>query len=165
MPYILNGAPLAPGRSFIIDDTNYSGAELLSWPREALEALPGMAWVEPVAPVLTAEDCLNALADLRWQKSQHFVFDGVMTQADAAIAVVNATLTNRDRRGVPAETLQTWKLSQADFRQWDEAQIEAFGFAIADHIQACFDREADLSALIVAAVDPAEIDITTGWPA
>lgn len=164
MTWHLNGASLAPGQPFSIDDVQYSGAELIHWPREDLEAL-GPTWVEPEPHVLTVEDRLDALADLRWQKSQHFAFDGVMTQADPAIAVVNATLAMRERRGVPAEAVQTWKLSQGDFRQWDEAQIEAFGFAIADHIQACFDREASLSALIVAAEDPASVDITTGWPA
>ncbi|MEN5147169.1 DUF4376 domain-containing protein [Brevundimonas diminuta] len=151
--------PLDPGSGWpVIDGYQYPPSD-----QARLEA-EGAVWIAPEPPALTAEDCLAALAEMRWQRSQHFVFDGVPTQADPAIAVVNATLAMRQRRGVPAEAVQTWKLSQADFRQWDEAQIEAFGFAIADHIQGCFDREADLSALIVGAEDPGAVDIATGWP-
>lgn len=161
MTWHLNGEPLPldPGSGWpVIDGYQYPPSD-----PARLEAA-GAVWITPEPPALTAEDCLAALADMRWQRSQHFVFDGVPTQADPAIAVVNATLAMRQRRGVPAEAVQTWKLSQADFRQWDEAQIEAFGFAIADHIQGCFDREAALSALIVAAENPGAVDIATGWP-
>ncbi|WP_303713327.1 DUF4376 domain-containing protein [Brevundimonas naejangsanensis] len=162
MTWQLNNAPAPCDPSsgwLIIEDIQYPP----DWPHDDLIAL-GLTWIAPEPPALTAEDCLAALADMRWQRSQYFVFDGVLTQADPAIAVVNATLAMRQRRVVPAEAVQTWKLSQADFRQWDEAQIEAFGFAIADHIQGCFDREATLSGQIIVAEDPGAIDITTGWP-
>lgn len=47
MPYVLNGEPLAYGQPFNIGDTQFTGAELIHWPREDLLALPGMTWVEP----------------------------------------------------------------------------------------------------------------------
>lgn len=124
---------------------------------------PQSATPAPEKPKTVAQ-CLKALADRRWWKTQTFTYDGVETQADDAIAVVNATLALRQRRGVPAEYPQTWKLGASEFRQWDETQIEAFGFAIADHIQACFEREAELTALIIAAEDPSDVDTSTGWP-
>lgn len=160
MTWLLNGqpAPRDPISGWLlVDEVQYPP----NWPREELEAL-GLTWVEPKPSVAKA---LKSLADRRWWKTQAFTFDGLETQADPAIAVVNATLALRQRRGVPAEAEQVWKLTNADFRMWNEAQIEAFGFAIADHIQACFNREAELSVLIVAAEDPSSVDTSTGWPA
>lgn len=168
--YTIGGEPITfrPGDDHFRADvegveTWHPRAALTIWNDEERSALGIVRTEVPPSPT-TAADRLAALADLRWQKSQAFTYDGVLTQADPAIAVVNATLSMRDRRGVPPEAPQTWKLSQADFRQWNEAQIEAFGFAIADHIQACFDREAVLTAMILAATDPASVHINTGWP-
>lgn len=162
MTWTLNGepAPRDPGNGWlVIDGAQYPP----DWPRAELEAL-GFVWVEPAAPAPSVAKALKALADRRWWKTQTFTYDGVETQADGAIAVVNATLTLRQRRGVPAEYPQTWKLGVSEFRQWDEAQIEAFGFAISDHIQGCFDREWVLSAQIIEAENPSSVDTSTGWP-
>lgn len=170
--YTINGEPI----SFRADDHFRADAEgVETWhPRAALtiwgddeRAAFGIVRSEvqePEKPKQTVNQCLKALADRRWWKTQTFTYDGVETQADGAIAVVNATLTLRQRRGVPAEYPQTWKLGASEFRQWDEAQIEAFGLAIADHIQACFEREAELTDLILAAEDPSSVDTSTGWP-
>lgn len=76
MPYTLNGEPLAPGRSFTIEDTNYTGAELIHWPRADLLALPGMAWVEPEPVVLTVEQLCDAIDRERDRRlAEDFVFD------------------------------------------------------------------------------------------
>ena len=51
--------------------------------------------------------------------------------------------------------------------QIDEATARAIKAAGAQHIQACFDRESELSALIEAADDAdalAAIDLDSGWP-
>lgn len=107
------------------------------------------------------------LAEQRWTRSQSFTYDGVEAQADPAIAVVSATLEMRRRRQVPAAYPQMWKLGSSSFRQWGEADIEAYGFGIADHIQACFDKEAALAAEIEAAqteADVRSIDLFSGWP-
>lgn len=168
--YTIGGEPITfrPGDDHFRADvegveTWHARAALTIWGDEERSAF-GIVRTEVLPSPPTAADRLAALADLRWQKSQAFTYDGVLTQADPAIAVVNATLSMRERRVVPPETPQTWKLSQADCRQWNETQIEAFGFAIADHIQACFDREAVLTALILAAPDPSSVHINTGWP-
>lgn len=107
-----------------------------------------------------------ALASLRWMKTQLFTYDNVVTQADPAMAVVLGALELRKRRNIPTEYTQTWKLNENQFRKWTETDIEAFGFAISDHIQGCFDREEELSDLIWAASSIEEleaIDITVGW--
>lgn len=61
-----------------------------------------------------------------------------------------------------------WKIAPGQHVELDATTIIAIGAAVADHVQACFDHEADLAALIVAAEDAAAleaIDITAGWPA
>lgn len=106
------------------------------------------------------------LATLRWLKTQHFTYDGVLTQADAAMAVVLGALELRSRRGVPNAYEQIWKLNENEFRRWTETDIENFGFGISDHIQACFDREEELSNLIWNAISVEEVealDLTQGW--
>lgn len=144
-------------------ETWHPRAALTIWSDDELAAF-GIVRTEVPAPVMSQAKALKALADRRWWKTQTFTYDGVETQADGAIAVVNATLTMRQRRVVPAEYTQTWKLGASEFRQWDETQIEAFGFAIADHIQACFEREAELTDMIISAEDPSDVDTSTGWP-
>lgn len=67
----------------------------------------------------------------------------------AALAVIND----------PALTIQ-WK-TEAGFVTLDAAQVLAVAQAVRAHVQACFDREADLLAALDAG-DP--YDIETGWP-
>jgi len=43
-------------------------------------------------------------------------------------------------------------------------QVSAIALAVGGHVQACFAHEAELSALIDIAEDPAAVDIDTGWP-
>lgn len=112
----------------------------------------------------TIEACLAALAALRWQKSQTFVFDGVAAApADSALAAVTGFVVAAQI--APPEGATVWKLGQNEFRLWTFEQVVAYGIAIRTHIQACFDREEALTALIVAAEEPGAVDITTGWPA
>lgn len=65
----------------------------------------------------------------------------------------------------PAYTVN-WK-TPAGFVSFDAPTIIAIADGVADHIQACFDREAALTASIDAAADQAAldaIDLTVGWP-
>ncbi|MBK3800468.1 DUF4376 domain-containing protein [Azospirillum brasilense] len=64
--------------------------------------------------------------------------------------------------GNPTLTLR-WKTADG-FVALSATQIVAISSAVRAHVQACFNREADLSALISAAADPASVDISTGWP-
>jgi hypothetical protein len=99
--------------------------------------------------------------------TQFFEYDGVRTQADAAIAVVTGQLEQRTRRGVPAVYETKFKLSDGEFRMFDEAALEQFGFALGDHIQECFDLEGEVTDAILAAADKAAIDeilAAVVWP-
>lgn len=123
-------------------------------------AAPGFL-ATPASP--TVEDRLKALAALRWRMSQTFAYDGVAAApADSALAAVTGFVVAAQI--TPPEGATVWKLAQNEFRLWTFAEVVAYGIAIRTHIQACFDREEALTALIVAAEDPASIDITTGWP-
>lgn len=111
-----------------------------------------IADIEEVPLETLKDDLLKKIADIRWNKCQSFVYDGVENvKADSAISVVNATLTMRNRRGVPPEYAQMWKLAPNEFRHWNEAQIEEYGFAIGDHVQQCFNEEALLAEIINSA--------------
>lgn len=151
-------APRNPGNGWI----TLNGVQYPSdWPRDELEAL-GLVWIEPETPPATTQDRLRTLADLRWQKTQRFTYDGVLTQADPAIAVVTAKVVAS--QFLPPESITTFKLADGEFRSWTNADLIAFGMAINSHVQACFEREEVLTAAIVNASNPSAVDISTGWP-
>lgn len=112
-------------------------------------------------------DKLSQLADLRWRRCQTMAYDGEESvPADPALSVITSIAV---ADGVaPSAAARTFKLkSPAVFRQWTVAQIVTYGMAIGAHVQACFDREAVLASLIMAAEDEATlaaIDVSTGWP-
>lgn len=60
-----------------------------------------------------------------------------------------------------ATTEVRWKVGDGQFLTLDAPSIIVIGQAVRAHVQACFDREADLLALIDAGEAP---DIDTGWP-
>ena len=191
---IQDGEPveLAPGRSFRIGDIQYP-ANMLGKP-DKMAALGAVVIVEPdpapegqriastalevdgdaVLRVATYEaidltdlkqQAIAEVSNRRWERTQTFTYDGVVTQADPAISAVTAAVVAS--QFMPPETIRTWKLADGEFRQWDLQAIIAFGMAISAHVQLCFDREAELSDLIEEADTFAElnaIDRTTGWP-
>jgi hypothetical protein len=60
-----------------------------------------------------------------------------------------------------------WKRSDGTWVQIDAATITGIAMAVFSHVQACYTREMQLSQLIDAAEDIAEIDavdLTVGWP-
>ena len=137
-----------------------------TWPLAEFEANP-QACVLATGNMMEAERAamLRRLASRRWEATQRFTYDGVLTQADPAIAVITAAVVGRQAFGITAP--QAWKLADGEFRQFDTPALLAFGAAVQAHIQACFDREAALTAAIVAAETPealAAINIEQGWP-
>ena len=60
----------------------------------------------------------------------------------------------------PTSTVR-WKIAAGEFVTLTAPQIVTIAFAVRAHVQNCFDREAELSALIVAAEDPGSIDISS----
>jgi len=112
-------------------------------------------------------EALGKLAALRWEKTQAFVYEGVATpSSNAAVAYVTGAVVAIQARTPPPTV--NWKLAPGEFRTWDLTQLIAFGSAMRDHIQACFDREEALAQAIAAAATSREvmgIDLTAGWPA
>lgn len=102
---------------------------------------------------------LTALANRRWQATQHFTYDGVLTVADSAATTLTGAIVAMQLPGGPDTVL--WKLADGDFREWDLAALVTFGQAVRAHIQACFDHEADLAAQILNGEEP---DVEAGWP-
>lgn len=101
---------------------------------------------------------LASLANRRWQATQSFTFDGVETAADgAAMAITGALLAMQ--LGGP-DTVN-WKLADGEWRTWGFTDLLAFGQSVSAHIQACFDHEAALAALIGDGQEP---NIEAGWP-
>lgn len=164
--WTLNGQPAFRDYSsgwLVIDDVQYPP----DWPRADLEAL-GLEWVEPNSPEKpkpTLAQCLKFLADRRWWKAQTFAYDGVdKAPAEPARSRVLAILEDRRRDQVDPEATQAFKLVNGEFRSWSEANLIAYQSAIGYHVQACFDREAELTAEIIVAEDPSSVDTSTGWP-
>ncbi|SFZ81649.1 protein of unknown function [Devosia enhydra] len=66
----------------------------------------------------------------------------------------------------PGYTIR-WKVADGVFTTLDAPTIVAIATAVRAHVQACFDREGELTEAIMAAGDAEAldaIDITTGWP-
>jgi hypothetical protein len=109
---------------------------------------------------------LAELASIRWERTQTFVYDGVRTPSgDTAVAYLTGAVVAIQSR-VPPPTVE-WKLADGEFRTYDLAALVAFGGAMRDHIQVCFDNEKALAAQIAAAATSREvmaIDLTIGWP-
>ena len=58
-------------------------------------------------------------------------------------------------------------MADGTFVTLDAAAIAAVAMAVRAHVQACFDREAEMKAqieLAITAEEIAAIDLNTGWP-
>ena len=84
--------------------------------------------------------------------------DGLRLQTDD-LSQSRLTAAALAARLDPALTLR-WKLATGDFVALSAPQIIALALAVRAHVQACFDREADLAAQIRAATDPAAVALT-----
>ena len=130
---------------------------------------------EPIAPyappAVSLEDAksalLAALATRRWQAEEAGIVIGgvpIKTDRESQTKLTGAYLkADRD----PEFTISNWKVAEGLFVTLDAATIIATGDAVTAHVQACFDKEAELTADILAAADAAAlavIDIESGWP-
>ena len=61
----------------------------------------------------------------------------------------------------PTLTLR-WKLQNGEI-QMNKTELEAISTAVRQHVQACFDRELDLIAMVDAGTFT-DADLDTGWP-
>lgn len=111
-------------------------------------------------------DKLAQLAALRYEKEvAGVVIDGATIKTDresqAAIAATYLSLKDGILNGV------RWK-GKNGWVSLTLPQARAIAKAVAEHVQACFQRESDLTDALQAIVDNpvgvANYDITTGWP-
>ncbi len=101
------------------------------------------------------------IADRRWkEETSGFVFNGVHIETDrtAVAMVAGAALA----ASLDPEYSVRWK-SANGFVTLNAEQILAMAQAIRLHVQACFDREADLLDAINAGTYETEM-LDTGWP-
>lgn len=130
--------------------------------QEPEEAAPEAPVAAPVVVSTPLEAALAALSAKRYEvETGGIIVNGLPVATDdrAKTLLLGARL---EVLGNPTLTLR-WKTADG-FVALSATQIVAISSAVRAHVQACFNREADLSALISAAADPSSVDISTGWP-
>lgn len=120
-----------------------------------------------VAPLV--EEKLAALADQRWRRQEAGVVVGgfpIKTDPESRSTITAAYFL---AKGDPT-MVRRWKVAPGVFVDLDADLMIAIGDAVLAYIQACFDRESDLTDEILAAAAAgdmqalAQIDITAEWP-
>ena len=132
-----------------------------------VDGVPHRRWVEPPIGDVRAA-CRAQVALICWDKQQSMKWRGRVVQADDTTlgrlmaAVMRAQLAND-----PGFSIR-WKFGDNDFDTLTLPDVISYGTAIGTHLQACYDREAELIDAITKAVGVAAlaaIDLTGGWPA
>lgn len=122
--------------------------------------------VEPI-PLDEVKVARKALAtDQRWQReTAGIVIAGVPVATDDRSKTL--ILGKRAKARENPDMTFRWKTAGGTWVELTGTQIIAIADAVADHVQACFDREGELHDTIDAA-ETAEavlsVDITAGWP-
>ena len=128
-------------------------------------------WIEvetsPVDLDQIRSRALDVIGQRRWEATLFFQYDGARAWADSALGAVIGIVVGSQI--LPPDGPQNFKLGPGVFRLWTVAQITAYGIAIRTHIQACFDREAELTTAVLAAnteeaVAMVVADAQAGWP-
>ncbi|WP_019833774.1 DUF4376 domain-containing protein [Sphingomonas sp. PR090111-T3T-6A] len=144
-------------------------ATLLAWTDGAWLVTPFPA--EEITARLEAARAarLAELAALRWDRQQWLTFDDtVMPADDTTVGRCTAAEAYARNKGIDLDAPRNWKIADGVWTTLTTTAIIAYGIAIGDHMQGCFDREKALSDQLIAAPDIASlraIDITAGWPA
>lgn len=109
---------------------------------------------------------LAELAAIRWDRTRIFVYLDGLAWAEPAISNLTSKLFARQTLGITAPS--SYKLFEGRFVDLDTAGMVAYGAAIDAYVQACFDVEQAITALILACrtVEEVEaIDLSTiAWP-
>lgn len=123
--------------------------------------------VEPI-PLDEVKAARKAVAtDLRWRKeTAGILINGMLVATDDRSKTL--ILGKRAQAQSNPAMVFRWKAASGDWVELTGAQIIAIADAVANHVQACFDREGELHDLIDAAGPDAAavlaVDISTGWP-
>lgn len=97
---------------------------------------------------------LARLAARRWVEQQTTVWNGqAMPSDDVTLGRIMATVKLAELQGkASGDVVAKWKFGPGPLTAITLGQVTAYGIAIGVHLQACFDREAELAA---AVLDPA----------
>ena len=118
-----------------------------------------MSIIKIKARQITLEQALAALKSARDAAvDSGITVDGMQVQTDD-LSQSRLTAAALAAQLDPGATVR-WKLATGAFVELTAPQIIALALAVRAHVQACFDREADLAAQIRAAADPAAVALT-----
>lgn len=177
MPYVLNGEVLTPGREVEIEGVAYSYETLMIMGVDDRAKL-GVTWVVP-EPVIPTVDDLTARVDAERDRriDGGFTFIGhifqsrpsdrenVMGAAQLAIAAIGQGAQPGDLRWADPESDFVWiTADNAPVPLDAHTTVAMFQAGIAFKSGLTFHARA-LKDAIIAAADPASIDIMDGWPA
>ena len=122
--------------------------------------------VEPIPLEEVKATCKAAATDLRWRKeTAGILISGVPVATDDRSKTLILGKRAQAQRN-PSMSFR-WKAAGGEWVELTGSQIIAIADAVADHVQACFDREGELHDAIDAAETAAAVlavDITAGWP-
>ena len=110
-------------------------------------------WQIPMEELKT--DKRSELAASRWRAEVSGV-NGIRTDRESQALITGAALKAMQ----DSEYVCKWK-TEAGFVELTAPQILAIADAVRSHVQACFDLEADLLALVDAATTPEELEAIT----
>lgn len=121
--------------------------------------------VEPIPLEELRQARKSAATDLRWQKETGgIVIAGVPVATDDRSKTL--ILGRRAQAQSDPDMTFRWKAASGEWVELTGAQIIAIADAVADHVQACFDREGDLHDAIDT-TETAEavlaVNILAGW--
>jgi hypothetical protein len=145
-------------------------------PEVALLTWTNGAWaIEPRSAEEIAADLdqlrrrrLADLAAIRWDRMQVMTFGGQRMPADdTTIGRCTAAEAYARNKGMDFEEPRNWKVADGVFTTLTTTAIIAYGMAIGDHMQGCYDHELALTKQLLAAGDKAAlmaVDLDAGWP-
>lgn len=165
--YAANVTAVVSGLDEMMYALSYDEGGSGTWPESALQTT-FEEWNVRVSSRLTdaKKTKLSELAAVRYaHEVSGTTFNSMQISTDTGTqskfaAIVLATIVD------PNYTVN-FKLPGGGFIMLNAAQIGGIAQAARSHVQACYDREMELSVVINAAVDLAtldSIDINTGWP-
>ena len=132
-----------------------------------VEGVPHRRWVMPATNDVRAAR-RKELAAVRWTRQQTMKWRGrVVASDDTTTGRIMAAVMRAQVTGDQSTTVQ-WKFGDNDFDTLTLTDLTAYGMAIGQHLQGCYDREVELVADIAAAgtyAAIAAIDLASGWPA
>ena len=111
----------------------------------------------------------DELAEIRWNRERSgMTFNGMLIPTDDGTKA-NLTAAYTKARLDP-DRVRQWKVGPGQFVPITGHAIIAMGDAFEDHIQACFDREAEISAMLLEAEHSDDLlliredEFESGWP-